>query len=240
MRDLRRGVRRVHARRSGALNDNRRMSARLSAFVIWALVAASAAFWGLRLAVHPAAPPPHVVATADPLTASGDLTRLLGARPAAATTAAAPDAASRFRLLGIVAQREPQSPRGVALIAIDGKPARAFPVGATVDGDLVLQSVSMRTAAIGPAQGRQTMVLEVPKLPVAATGTLPPPGLPAPLAPSLPGIASSTSPPVVPVLPNAGGAAPSPIPVPGVAPAIAPAPNGAPPGSVAREGEQTQ
>jgi len=35
-----------------ALNDNRRMSARLSAFVIWALVSATAVFWALRLAVR--------------------------------------------------------------------------------------------------------------------------------------------------------------------------------------------
>jgi len=136
------------------------MSARLPAFVIWALVGASAAFWGLRLAVQPVPPPPHVVATADALTTSGDLTRLLGARTVTAAAApAAPEAASRYRLLGIVAAREPQSHQGVALIAIDGKPARAFQVGATVEGDLVLQSVSLRTAAIGPAQGRQTLVL---------------------------------------------------------------------------------
>jgi general secretion pathway protein C len=234
------------------------MSARLPAFVIWALVGASAAFWGLRLAVQPVPPPPHVVATADALTTSGDLTRLLGARTAtAAAAAAAPEAVSRYRLLGIVAAREPQSHQGVALIAIDGKPARAFPVGAIVEGDLVLQSVSLRTAAIGPAQGRQTLVLEVPRLPVPATGTLPPPGLPtglpAPLPAGLPPPMSGAMPPpmppalatppssgnvapAVPVLPNAGGSAPV---VPGASPAV-PMPPGVPPGTVSREGEQTQ
>jgi len=222
------------------------MSARLPAFVIWALVGASAAFWGLRLAVQPVTPPPHVVATADALTTSGDLTRLLGARAVAAPAQApVPDAASRYRLLGIVAAREPQSHEGVALIAIDGKPARAFAVGATVEGDLVLQSVSLRTAAIGPAQGRQTMVLEVPKLPAAATGTLPPPGLPATTPPPLPAAVPTmpapahTVAPAVPVLPSAGGAAP--IPVPGAVP-MSPGqtPTGAPPGAVAREGDQAQ
>jgi len=218
------------------------MSARLSAFVIWALVAASAAFWGLRLAVHAAPPPPHVVATADVLVAKGDLTRLLGARPVAApATVAAPETSSRFRLLGIVAARAPASHEGVALIAIDGKPARAFPVGATVDGDLVLQSVSLRTAAIGPAQGRQTLVLEVPRLPAASTGSLPPPGAPA--GPALPpGGGAVASPPAAPVLPQAGGAPPVPLPnAAGVAPAVAlPPPAGGPPGTVVREGEQTQ
>jgi len=221
------------------------MSARLPAFVIWVLVGASAAFWALRLAVQPTPPPPHVVATADAPTTSGDLTRLLGARSVTApATAAAPEAASRYRLLGIVAAREPQSQQGVALIAIDGKPARAFPVGATVEGDLVLQSVSLRTAAIGPAQGRQTLVLEVPKLPVAATGTLPPPGLPAGVPPPMPAAMASPPPPAniapaVPVLPSAGGAAPQPVPGASLASPI-PVPGGMAPGTVAREGEQTQ
>jgi len=222
------------------------MSARLPAFVIWALVGASAAFWALRLAVQPVTPPPHVVATADALTTSGDLTRLLGARPVAAPAlATAPEAPSRYRLLGIVAAREPQSHQGVALIAIDGKPARAFAVGATVEGDLVLQSVSLRTAAIGPSQGRQTMVLEVPKLPAAATGTLPPPGLsaaapPPPMTGALPQPAMSPAvAPAVPVLPSAGGAAP--IPVPGGSPALPmQPPPGVPAGTVARDGDQAQ
>jgi len=34
------------------MNDNRVMLARLSAFVIWALIAATAVFWGFRFAVR--------------------------------------------------------------------------------------------------------------------------------------------------------------------------------------------
>jgi general secretion pathway protein C len=220
------------------------MPARLSAFVIWALVAATAAFWGLRLAVQAAPAPPHVVALPETVAARGDLTRLLGAPPAAAAAAvAAPEASSRFRLLGIVAPRAPHAPEGVALIAIDGKPARAFAVGATIDGDLVLQSVSLRTASLGSARGGKTMVLEVPRLPVAATGTLPPPGAPA--APVLPGsMPPLPVPPLVPGLPSPANAnPPMPLPpgAPGIAPATtAPAPNGLPPGAVSREGNATQ
>jgi general secretion pathway protein C len=65
---------------------------------------------------------------------------------------------------------------GVALIAVDGKPARAFPVGKRVDGDLVLQSVSLRSAELGPGQGAASLRLELPALAAPATGTLPPPG----------------------------------------------------------------
>ena len=132
-----------------ALNDNRRMPARLSAFVIWALVAASAVFWGLRLAVRSPQAPAYTVSVGEAASVGGDLTRLLGTPPAAAAaTVATPEIAARFRLTGVMAPKPPAT-QGVALIAVDGKLPRAFRVGASIDGDLVLQSVSLRTAAIG-------------------------------------------------------------------------------------------
>ena len=154
------------------------MLARLSAFVIWALVAATAVFWGLRLWTRSAEAPPYTVPVGDMTVARGDLTRLLGATAAAtAAVAATPEAAARFRLLGIMAPKASataaRSGQGVALIAVDGKPPKAFVVGSALDVDLVLQSVSLRTASIGPAQGATAVTLELPPLPAAATGTLP-------------------------------------------------------------------
>jgi len=162
------------------------MPARLSAFVIWALVAASATFWGLRLLVRAPAAPVHAVSVAVAPVARGDLTRLLGALPVAATSAVtAPELSTRFRLTGVMAPKPPGT-HGVALIAVDGKQARAFNVGARVDGELVLQSVSLRSAAIGPVQGTPAVVLELPPLPPPATGTLTPtPGLAPPPATSV-------------------------------------------------------
>lgn len=179
------------------------MLARLSAFVIWALVAASAVFWALRLWVHAPGAPDYTVAVANADAARGDLSRLLGATPATAPVAlASPEAAARFKLLGIMApdpRREADSHGGLALIAVDDKPARAFAVGARLDDDLVLQSVSLRTASIGPAQGQATLQLELPVLPVAATGTLAPAqGFGAPPAPgggTVPAPAPRTAPP---------------------------------------------
>ncbi|HEX7436245.1 MAG TPA: type II secretion system protein N [Caldimonas sp.] len=185
------------------------MSARLSAFVIWALIAATAVFWALRLVVRAPAAPAHAVAVGDALVGRGDLSRLLGAPAAAAEplAAQAPEASSRFRLLGIMASRSGRAGAhgdGLALIAVDGKPARAYAVGSHLDGDLVLQAVSLRTASIGPAQGAQGLVLEIPRLPAAATGTLAPVGAPAPaplptVAPPLPvGVpAALQQPPVI-------------------------------------------
>ena len=161
------------------------MLSRLSAFVIWALIAATAVFWVLRLAVRTPAPPPHSVAMGDVAVSGGDLSRLLGAPPTAdaAPVAAAPEAASRFRLLGIMAPKQARANTegaGVALIAVDGKPPRAYPVGAHLDGDLVLQSVSLRTVSIASTQGSPPVVLEIPRLPPAATGSLPAFGSPPP------------------------------------------------------------
>ena len=150
------------------------MLARLCAFLVWALVAATSVFWGLRLLVRSPPAPAHAVAVNDADAARGDLTRLLGAAPVAAVAAAAsPESSARFRLLGIMAPKaNSTSQRGFAVIAVDGKPPRAFAVGARVDGDLVLQSVSWRAVSIGPAQGVPTMTLELPPLLAATTGTL--------------------------------------------------------------------
>jgi general secretion pathway protein C len=172
------------------LNDNRRMQARLSAFVIWALVAASVAFWGLRLFITPPAAPLHTVLVSDTAGGRVDLTRLLGAAPVGSPTSVqAPAVSSRFQLTGVMAPKVPGD-QGVALIAVDGKMPRAYRVGANIDGELTLQSVSLRTASIGPARGAPAVVLELPLLPPPATG-------------SLPGTAAITGPAAVPASPLA-------------------------------------
>lgn len=153
------------------------MLARLSAFVIWALVAATAVFWGLRLFVRPSAPPPYTVAVGDASAMRGDLTRLLGSAPVAEPTATiAPEASARFHLLGIMAPKASPNGgagQGVALIAVDGNMPKAYAVGASLDGELVLQSVSLRTASIGGSRGGAAAItLELPPPAPAATGTL--------------------------------------------------------------------
>ncbi len=150
------------------------MLARLTAFVVWALVAATAVFWGLRMLVRPQPAPAYAVAVGESVAMRGDLSRLLGATAVASAdkAAPAPELASRFKLLGVMAGKQ-SSGSGFALIAVDAKPARAYPVGARVDGELVLQAVSLRTASIGPSQGSPAVTLEVPVLPAPATGTLP-------------------------------------------------------------------
>ena len=172
------------------------MSARLGSLFIWALAAASAVFWGLKLWAQPQPVPTDaaVVQTSQPL--YGDLTRLLGADlvVAPATTAAAPVADVRLTLVGVISPRGNQHAReGLALISVDGKPARTYRVGALVDGDRVLQSVSLRSASLGPSGGAVQVSLSLPPPMEAARGfpaaQRPPTGLPG-----LPGSVPQTPP----------------------------------------------
>jgi general secretion pathway protein C len=132
-----------------------------STFLLWALVAGSAVYWGMRLSAPAGGPAmaPAVVRTpsaADPAA----LARLLGASPTTAAAKPAPSAASRFALVGVVANR---SQRGAALISIDGKPAKPYRVGSTIEEGLVLQSVAARRAVLAEsATGPAVVTLELP------------------------------------------------------------------------------
>ena len=176
------------------------MSARWVTFFVWATVAASAGFWALKLMVKAAQAPPQMQLAEANVAARGDLTRLLGTDAPAAMATAAPEpgadapaamatatseaaADARFILIGVLSPRAPQAAReGVALIAVDGKPARAFRVGTVVDGQNVLQSVHARGADLGPRNGPSLIALKIAPPAPAATGQLPsvaqPSGLP--------------------------------------------------------------
>lgn len=170
-----------------------RMPSRLSAFVIWAVVALSATYWALRLLAASAAVPSHAAPASIAMAPRADLGRLLGAAdaPAVAGAAAPAETSSRYKLVGVAAPTSGSADDGgVALIAVDGKPARPFRLGATVDGDLALVAVEQRSASLGSRGGAPTMVLELPRLPPPATGNLPP-------APTLSG-ATPAQPPAAP------------------------------------------
>jgi general secretion pathway protein C len=174
------------------------MFARLSAFVIWSLVAATGVFWALRLSASPPPVPAYAVAVGNAVAVRGDLSRLFGAPARASSVAqATPEAPSRFKLVGVMAPRsgpaQAEAGHGLALIAVDGKPPKPYAVGARLDSDLVLQSVGLRTAALGPAQGGHSVLLELPALAPPHSGVLPPPGVatPAPAPAALPAAGSS-------------------------------------------------
>ena len=206
-------------------HHNRRMLGRVLSFTVWLVVAASAVFWGLRLAAKPQGVPPGAGVAGVAAAAGGDTARVFGAEPAPSAepepeTAVAP---SRFQLVGVVAPRQPgPSDVGLALIALDGKPAKAYRVGSRVDGETVLQAVHARGAELGPRGGPAAMRLELAALPPPSTGVPGVPGVPGAQGtdPGPAGVAPSWTPgmPVPPGrppgLPPQARQAPAPIPVP--------------------------
>jgi general secretion pathway protein C len=136
---------------------------RVAAFGVGLLLAASVVFWILRwpstdsgrvlpLSQTSEELPPAPVAT---------VARLLGAEAAAPELVAAPDAASRFRLTGIIASAFGQ---GVALLSIDGQPSKPYAVGSQLEAGWMLQSVEQRRVALAAdANGPVRLQLELPK-----------------------------------------------------------------------------
>ena len=140
---------------------------RIATFSLAALAAASAAYWVLKwIAVAPTGAEAAQVYAAPAQTDPQVVARLLGGGlPGAASApqgAVPASAASRFKLSGVVANR---AQGGYALIAVDGKPAKPYRVGAQVDDALVLHSVAARSAALAASRDAPvSFTLELPKL----------------------------------------------------------------------------
>ncbi len=209
------------------------MSVRWVTFVVWAAVAATALYWGLKLAVRPLPAPAQVQVADGGAAVRGDLTRLLGVDAVEPPPDAGPGPAAeaRFNLVGVVSPRAPQAAReGLALIAVDGKPPKAFRIGAVVEGQTVLQSVEPRGASLGPRDGPVQIALRIAPPAAAAVGTLPSalqPGLPPNIGappPQRPGLTPQALPPQMNQLP------------PTVQPSVPPTMNMPPPQPTVREG----
>lgn len=157
------------------------MWSRPSAFVVWALVAGSLVFWGLRLLARPDAVPREALPVSLAQAVRGDLTRLFPAPVRQEEQPAEqPGLASRLRVLGVVAPRigpsGAQPDAGVVLISLDGRPPRAVRMGERIDRreELVVQSIEQTRVVVGTANGGQ-ITLSLPPLPPPAVGSLPPP-----------------------------------------------------------------
>ena len=146
--------------------------ARLLTLLVWALAIGSITFWALRHVPSEPAQAAPVASTAPAPPPPGDLAAVFGRRAAASapipgaaasapgTVAAAPRSpAERFALVGVVAD-----PRqgGVALISVDGAPARPFEVGARIEEGLRLARVSPQAAVLIPRPPASAITLELP------------------------------------------------------------------------------
>ena len=172
------------------MNHNRRMASRLLTLGVWAVVLASLVFWGMKVFASRTGVPPGAQMPARALAMGGELRRLLGTseKPQDDEDNLA-DASDRFHLLGVVAPRGAgHSPQGVALIAVDSQPPKAWRTGSVVDGDTVLLAVGPRSVQLGPRGGPPTTELTLPD-PSVAVNSPPRPALnlarPVPMMPGV-------------------------------------------------------
>jgi general secretion pathway protein C len=141
-----------------AFSASSRLVLPAASLLVWGAVAFSAVTWGLRWSATGVAPSNATTAAqALPEVDVSAAARTLGASPVAF---AAPTLASRFQLQGVMAG----GPNvGAALIAVDGKPAKPYRVGAVVADGLLLQSAQGRRVTLAAAMdGSQSLVLELP------------------------------------------------------------------------------
>jgi general secretion pathway protein C len=133
---------------------------RLTSLLVWAVVAYSAVVFALQWgggvpvdAVVAGSEQKQVLPEVDALAVS----KALGAAP---VQSASGSLASRFVLVGVMDGGPTQ---GVALISVDGKPAKPYRLGQTVTDGFVVLATGPKKAELGPQLGAaSSLVLELP------------------------------------------------------------------------------
>ncbi len=148
------------------------MSSRWTGFFVWALVVACAALWGFKIFAATRPVPDNATTPQAEVVAQGPWVRLFGAEPVVDKSDPPPPSDSeRFQLVGVIAPRSGDA--GYAIVTIDNGTPKPWKIGATLDGDTTLLSVSKRSAKFGPAGGPAAFTLDLPEPAEAETGTLP-------------------------------------------------------------------
>ena len=133
---------------------------RFTSLLVWAVVAYSAVVFALQWgggvpvdAVVAGSEQKQVLPEVDALA----VTKALGAAPVQSASASL---ASRFVLVGVMDGGPTQ---GVALISVDGKPAKPYRLGQTVSDGFVVLATGPKKAELGPQLGAaSSLVLELP------------------------------------------------------------------------------
>ncbi len=133
---------------------------RLTSLLVWAVVAYSAVVFGLQWG--DGVPVDTLVVGSEQKQVTPDVDSLsvskaLGVAPVQSASASL---ASRFVLVGVMDGGPSQ---GVALISVDGKPAKPFRLGQTVSEGFVVVGTGPKKAELGPQLGvASSLVLELP------------------------------------------------------------------------------
>jgi len=127
---------------------------RLTSVALFALLCATVAWWALQLLTHqsPVAPAGAVARSQAPIDLA-QAGRLFGG---AAATVAGPSGPTDIRVTGVVAAGE----RSVALLAVGGRPAKAFSIGQSVTEGVRLEAVEPTVVRL--SQGGAIRELEAP------------------------------------------------------------------------------
>ena len=134
---------------------------RLATLALAAIAALSATYWVLKSTYANSVPTAALAAGFSAMDPQA-LARGLGGGGVVAPAGVPVVPSTSYVLVGVLADRQHG---GAALIAIDGKAAKPYRVGATVDNNLVLQSVAGRHAVLASAvDGPAQMTLELPPL----------------------------------------------------------------------------
>ncbi len=133
---------------------------RLTSLLVWAVVAYSAVVFALQWGGG--VPVDYAVAGSEQKQVLPDfdalsVSKALGAAPVQSASASL---ASRFVLVGVMDGGPSQ---GVALISVDGKPAKPYRLGQTVTDGFVVLATGPKKAELGPQLGATaTLFLELP------------------------------------------------------------------------------
>ncbi len=137
---------------------------RVVAFFLWMLAALSASFWLMKtIGLSETPVRADAIAAPTPAVNTADLLRVLGpgiqAGPSPiVSTPQVPDPGIKMQLLGVVTGRKNA---GIALIALEGQPARPFRVGSKIGETYRLDRVTTRSATLAAADGAASITLEL-------------------------------------------------------------------------------
>jgi general secretion pathway protein C len=169
-------------------------SLRAVTLAVWALAAWSAGYWTLQFVGSGAvtastpAPQPAAVPNSEP----AQMARVFGPgvdKPAEVTAAPiAVDPGLRFALVGVVASR---ASTGVALLSVEGKPARPYRVGSTIDDGYTLKSVTARSATLATTQTGVSFTVNLAAVPASPANAGAPTGFGVPGLPASPASAAT-------------------------------------------------
>lgn len=153
------------------------MVSRLFSFITWALCALGLAYWGMAWMASPLPVPAHALSVGLSDMPKTDPQRLLSLSEQAAApeeSSVSPSAVSqRVQLVGLMAGTPNHAAAGIALLVVDGKPAKAYRVGQSIDAELVVLSISRQGVNIGVPGDPTGVTLAAQSLPPPNTGILP-------------------------------------------------------------------